>query len=86
MKQNITLLIDRQLLKKARVLASQRSTSVSAMLADELQRLVASEVTYEHVTYAQAKARAQAQLNAPFRMGGARLTNREALHDRQELR
>jgi len=81
MKQNITLAIDKQLLKKARTFAAQRKTSVSAMLASELQRIVASEAEYE-----QAKARALARLKAPFRLGGERVASRESLHDRQNLR
>lgn len=81
MKQNITLSLDNQLLKKARAFAAQRGTSVSAMLADELRRLVADEAAYE-----QAKVKALAHLSSPFRLGGAKAANREALHDRQGLR
>ena len=80
MKQNITLAIDKQLLKRARAFAAQRGTSISAMLADELQKSVARETAYQ-----QAKARALAQLTAPFRLGG-KMPERETLHDRQDLR
>ena len=81
MKQNITLAIDKLLVKKARVFAAQRGTSVSAMLADELKRMVAEETLYE-----QAKVKALVQLNSPFRLGGEKVTDRESLHDRQGLR
>ena len=81
MKQNITLAIDKQLLRKARTVAAQRRTSVSAMLAGELQKIVASEAEYE-----QAKTKALAFLSAPFRLGGEKVASREALHDRQNLR
>lgn len=81
MKQNITLALDRQIVKKARAFAAQRGTSVSAMLADELRRMVEEEALYE-----QAKVRALAQLNSPFRLGGEKVTDREALHDRHGLR
>jgi hypothetical protein len=81
MKQNITLALDKRFLKKARVFAARRGTSVSAMLADELRKIVADETQYD-----QAKAKALAQLNSPFRLGGAKVANREALHDRQGLR
>ena len=80
MKRNITLALDERLLKKARALAARRGTSVCGMLAGELQKLVGEETDYEV-----AKARALAQLGAPFRLGGARVANREALHDRQGL-
>jgi hypothetical protein len=59
MKQNITLTIDKQLLKRARTVAAQRKTSISAMLASELQKMVARESVYE-----QAKAKALAHLNS----------------------
>ncbi len=81
MKQNITLAIDKRLLKKARALAVERGASVSAMLAGELQKIVERESAYE-----QAKAKALAQLDSPFHFGGAGIRDREALHDRQGLR
>jgi hypothetical protein len=81
MKQNITLALDKYLLKKARAFAARRRTSVSALIADELRKIVAEGTQYE-----QARAKALAQLNSPFRLGGAKIANREALHDRQGLR
>lgn len=81
MKHNITLALDKELLKRVRVLAARRGSSVSAMLAAELRRIVDAEKTYE-----QAKQKALIQLEAPFRLGGAGITNREALHDRPGLR
>jgi hypothetical protein len=80
-KQNITLALDKQIVKKARTVAASRGTSVSAMLADELRKIVADEMLHE-----QAKVKAVAQLSSPFRLGGAKVTSREALHDRQGLR
>jgi hypothetical protein len=35
MKQNITLAVDKDLLKKARVLAAKRETSVSRLLSEQ---------------------------------------------------
>jgi len=55
--------------------------NISAKLADELQEAVARETEYP-----QAKAKALAQLSAPFRLGGGKMSGREALHDRQNLR
>src|SRR5690554_5305422 len=40
MKQNITLSVDTDLLRSARVLAAERGVSVSKLLAEELERLV----------------------------------------------
>jgi hypothetical protein len=82
MKHNITLAIDRDLLKQARALAAQRGTSVSGLLSDELRKLVQNNQEYE-----QAKARALALMEAPpFRLGGKGTGDRGALHDRQGLR
>jgi hypothetical protein len=81
MKQNITVAIDRALLKQARSFAAQRGTSISGMLAEELRKIVAREAQYE-----EAKRKALAQLKSPFRLGGERIADRDALHERQNLR
>ena len=81
MKQNITLALDKHLLKRARSFAAQRRTSISAMLAGELRKLMEREAEY-----GRAKSRAVAQLNAPYHLGGSRIADRETLHDRQGLR
>lgn len=76
MKQNITLSLDRELLARARVLAARRSTSVSALLADELTCLVAEADAYE-----QARRSAEAHLQRGLHLGGEP-AEREALHER----
>jgi hypothetical protein len=81
MKRNITLSLDGSFLKRARAVADERGKSVSAMLASELRGIVERQTLYE-----QAKAKALAQLDSPFRLGGAGISSREALHDRQSLR
>jgi hypothetical protein len=81
MKQNITLAVDKSLLKRARALAAQRGASVSAILADELVKIVERENAYE-----QAKQRALARLASPFHLGGGKMADRGSLHDRQNLR
>ena len=81
MKQNITLAIDKPLLKRARAIAAQCGTRISALSAQELTRLVDREAAY-----AQAKTKALAYLKNPFHLGGTGITSREALYDRQNLR
>ena len=81
MKQNITLTVDKSLLKKTRALAAQRGCSVSAMLAQELLQIVERETGYQH-----ARQRAMARLDTPFHLGGERRADRESLHDRKDLR
>jgi hypothetical protein len=81
MKQNITLAIEKPLLKRARALAAQRGLSISGLLAQELGRLVEREAAYE-----QARMKALIHLENPYPLGGAGIPAREALHDRQDLR
>ena len=61
MKHNITLALDKSLLKKARSLAAQRGANASALLSHELLKIVDRENAYEP-----AKQRALARLRSPF--------------------
>ena len=81
MKQNITLAIEKPILRRARAIAAQRGTSISRLLAQELEGLADREAAY-----AQARTKALAHLEKPLPLGGAGIRNREALHDRQNLR
>ncbi len=76
MNQNITLSVDQQLLRKVRSFAAQRGTSISAMLAEELRKVVEDDEAY-----LSARARATAQLRAPFRLGGGKIASRDSLHE-----
>jgi hypothetical protein len=71
MKQNITISLDRELIRQARVVAAQRGTSVSKMLATELARTVE-----EANTYGRARRQAFATLDEGFNMGGQPLPPR----------
>lgn len=81
MKQNITISVEKSLLRKARALAAERGASISSMLAQELHKIADREIAYD-----QARRRALARLSTPFHLGGERRVSREALHDRQNLR
>ncbi len=76
MRQNITLALEQDLLRKARVLAAERGTSVSKMLADALERLVTDEERYK-----QSMREALADLERGLRLGNRR-PPRDALHER----
>jgi hypothetical protein len=76
MRQNITIAIEQDLLRKARVLAAERGTSVSRLLADELARLVGDAVRYD-----EARSEALADLDRGLKLGG-RPAARDTLHDR----
>ena len=75
-KQNITLSLDQDLIRRARVLAAQRNSSVSKLLASELGRLLQEADRYER-----AKQAALADLAKGFHLGGQPLS-REEIHDR----
>jgi hypothetical protein len=80
-KQNITLSVEKTLLRKARAYAAQKGTSISAMLSEELSRLVANDTAYQ-----QARKRALARIDSGFHLGGSRIADRAGLHDRANLR
>jgi hypothetical protein len=77
MKQNITLSIDKEIIKKGKVIAAQRDTSISRMLNEMLKGIVEKEEEYEA-----AKRRALQALNKGFHLGGSIDWKREELYER----
>jgi len=76
-KQNVTISLSRQILKKARIIAARRETSISGLLAQQIESLVGEEETYER-----AERQAVALLDQGFHLGGVILAKREGLHER----
>ena len=76
-KQNVTISLNRELLKKAKILAAQRDTSISGLLAQEIEFLVADEEAYQR-----AERQALASLEKGFHLGGVIRTSRDELHER----
>ena len=79
--RNITLALDEETLREARVLAAQRGLSVSAFLRAELAGLVERQRGY-----AKAREAAVRRLRRGQSLGGGKLPSREELHDRDKLR
>lgn len=77
MKRNLTVQLDDDTITKAKILAAHRSTSVSRLVAAEIERLVREDDGYQ-----KAKATAVRQLQRGFRLGGGHLAQRETLHER----
>jgi hypothetical protein len=77
MKQNITLSIDKNLIRKAKVMAAQKQTSISQMLSRELEKIIQNTERYTW-----AKKRAFANLRKGFHLGGKKVFSREELHER----
>lgn len=77
MKQNITVQLEKSVIRDAKILATRRSTSLSQLLANEIRQLAAQESGYER-----KKQSALARLHRGYALGGAKIPNREELHDR----
>lgn len=76
-KQNITLSLDRQVLRKARILAARRETSISGLIAQEIESLVGQEEAYER-----AESQARELLEKGFHLGGVIRSRRDEWHER----
>ncbi|MGO9560308.1 MAG: DUF6364 family protein [Acidimicrobiales bacterium] len=77
MSRNLTIHLDDATVHKAKVLAARRATSLSKLVATEIERLVAEDDVYQ-----QAHETALAQLQRGFRLGGGQPIDRDSLHDR----
>jgi len=78
-KQNVTLALPRDLLKRVKIMAAEKDTSISALLEDLLQERLA-----RHEGYAQARTRQKSLMNQGINLGtlGERTWTREDLHER----
>ena len=77
MKQNVTISLDRQTVRKAKILAARRETSISGLVAAQIEAMVNEDDAFE-----QAKVRALALLDQGFHLGGRHRFDRAALHER----
>lgn len=76
-KQNVTISLSRPTLRKAKVLAARRDTSISGLLAQQIEILVGEEEAYER-----AERQAIRLLDHGFHMGGVSPASRDELHER----
>jgi hypothetical protein len=79
-RTNLTLQLDADVIRRARIVAAKRGTSVSALAATQLLALVDEDERAEL-----ARERAQAILRKASPRGG-RTWTRDELHDREGLR
>ena len=77
MKQNVTISLDRQTIRKAKIVAARRDTSISGLLAQQIEILVGEDEAYER-----AERQAVALLDEGFHLGGGAPASREGLHER----
>ena len=76
-KLNVTVSLSRQTVQKARVLAARRATSISKLLAAQIESLVGEDEAYQ-----QAERKARALLNKGFSLGGVIHGTRDEWHER----
>ena len=76
-KQNVTISLDRKTIQKAKIVAAQRSTSISGLLAHQIEILVGEEEAYER-----AERQAMTLLDQGFQLGGVIRAGRDELHER----
>ncbi|MFO8085871.1 MAG: DUF6364 family protein [Desulfobacterales bacterium] len=77
MKQNITLSIEKELLKKGKIIAARKDQSVSKMISDLLKNTVYQEERYEA-----SRRNALTILKKGLHLGGQISWKREDLYER----
>ena len=77
MKTNITLKLDRDLLRKVRVLVAENDTSVSALVTEQLEKAVRDRDGYE-----QAQRRALARMKRASHRGYTPPASRDEFYER----
>ena len=77
MKTNITLKIDSELLREARILAAEEDSSISALLAAKLEQAVRERKGFLH-----ARERAKARLHMGYDLGWTPPVSRDEIYER----
>ncbi|MGA2671686.1 MAG: hypothetical protein ABSE99_00550 [Terracidiphilus sp.] len=77
MRTNVTLKIEADLLREARILAAEQGSSISALLAARLEQAVRERKGYE-----QARRSALARLRSGYDLNWTPPRSRDELHER----
>ncbi len=77
MRSNITLSLEEDMIKEAKVLAARRGLSVSRMLSEQLEELVRRDREYDAAMH-----RALARLDHGFHLSWTKPSSRAELHER----
>ncbi len=75
--QNLTIRLTAQTIRQAKILAAGKGSSVSRLVTETIERLVA-----EDAAYSAAQDRALAALDKGYHLGGKRRATRDELHER----
>lgn len=76
-KQNLTVSLNVETIQKAKILAAKRSTSISGLLAGQIEALVDADEAYES-----SQRAALDLMEHGFHLGGTHSIHRDELHDR----
>lgn len=76
-KRNLTIALERETIRKAKILAAKRSTSISGLIARQIEMLIGEDEAYET-----AKREALELLDRGFDLGGEIRASRDELHER----
>jgi hypothetical protein len=76
-KQNVTVSLSQQTLRKAKILAARQGSSISGLLARQIEVLVGEEEAYER-----AERQAALLLDQGFHLGGVIRSSRDEWHER----
>lgn len=76
-KQNVTVSLSVQTIKKAKLLAARRSTSISGLLSEQIESMVGAEEAY-----AAAHRSALDLMEKGLHLGGGAPLTRDELHGR----
>jgi hypothetical protein len=76
-RQNVTISVSPDIVRKARILAARRGTSISRLLAEQIEILIGTEETYER-----SERLALSLLEKGFHLGGVITASRHELHER----
>ena len=77
MKRNITLSLDGDLIRKAKVISARRMVSVSQLLSNEVTRIIEEDEGYE-----ENRKLALSLLDTGYHLSGTITVTREELHER----
>lgn len=75
--QNITLSLPKSALRKVKLLAAKRNSSISRLVTDAIERMLVEETNYE-----EAKKRQIALMRKGFDLGWQKPESRDELHER----
>lgn len=77
-QRNLTVRLDEETIRQAKILAAERSSSISQLVAEKIAEAVRNDLAYS-----QARTRALALLDRGFHMGDPTRVPREELHARR---